>query len=219
VARSERIDTPHGRCVLVTLEDPDDLGRAIEALPDLEQTLAWQKSEHVRREFVAGRTALHLALDDFAPGIGAGRRGAPMMPEGFTGSISHKRGSAIAIVASADRGWVGVDLEQAAPPKIDIARRILTNREQQALPADDGIPGSARNSFARGRAVTLRFAIKEAIYKAVDPIVERYVGFTEVELDVGDGSCTVRSELPAAIEASWREYAGHWIATARAIRR
>ncbi|MBA2544668.1 MAG: 4'-phosphopantetheinyl transferase superfamily protein [Deltaproteobacteria bacterium] len=204
------VDTPHGRCVLVTLDDDADaLARAIAALPELEQTLARQKTEHVRREFVAGRTALHLALGDFAPAIGAGRRGAPVMPEGFTGSVSHKRGAAIAIVAPIDTGWVGVDLEHAASPRFDISTRILTAREQQALPADDG----------RGRAVTLRFAIKEAIYKAVDPIVERYVGFTEVELDVGDGFCAVESKLPAAIEATWREHAGHWIATARAIRR
>jgi enterobactin synthetase component D len=209
VSRSELLDSPHGRCVLVALDDDAEVMRAIAALPELEQALAIQKLPHVRREFVAGRTALHLALGDFEPAIGVGRRGAPVMPDGFTGSISHKQGVAIAIVGPAGEGWVGIDLERAAAPKLDIARRILTEREQQRLPIDD----------ERGRAVTLRFSIKEAIYKAVDPIVERYVGFTEVELDVGDVYCGVSSELPATIEATWREHAGHWIATARAIRR
>jgi hypothetical protein len=80
--------------------------------------------------------------------------------------------------------------------------------------------------------VTLRFAIKEAIYKAIDPHLRRYVGFTEVELDLepgepgepgdpgdpGDpcGACRVTHALPLAIEAAWREHAGHWLATARA---
>lgn len=208
--RSEALDTAHGRCVLVTLEDDADLARALDALPELEQALAYQKLAHARREFVAGRTALHLALGDFEVAIGAGRRGAPAMPAGFTGSVSHKQGTAIAIVAPFEAGWIGIDLERAAPPKLDIARRILTDRERQGLPALDD---------ERGRAVTLRFSIKEAIYKAVDPIVERYVGFSEVELDLGDGYCSVTSNLPAAIEATWREHAGHWIATARATRR
>lgn len=205
--RSEVLETPHGRCVLVGFDDEEAVTRAITALPAHEQALAWAKlTPHTRRDFVAGRTALHLALDDFSYAIEAGHRGAPRMPDGLTGSVSHKAGTAIAIVAPAGTGWVGIDLEHAAPSRMDIARRILTAAEQAALPADP-------------RAVTLRFAIKEAIYKAVDPIVERYVGFTEVELDVGAIYCTVSSKLPAAIEATWREHGGHWIATARAVRK
>jgi 4'-phosphopantetheinyl transferase EntD len=92
------------------------------------------------------------------------------------------------------------------PPRLPIERRILTPREQQGI---------------SGRDVTLRFAIKEAIYKAVDPIVRRYVGFTEVELEVSaDGSCTVHvvdaSRLPVVVEAWWQERDGLWLATARA---
>ena len=53
--------------------------------------------------------------------------------------------------------------------------------------------------------------------------MRRYVGFTEVELDVGDdGSVVVTvldlARLPVAIEAWWREHDGHWLATARARR-
>lgn len=204
---TEVIETLHGRCVLVRFDDGDDLSRAIAELPRAEQALAHAKlTDATRRDFVAGRTALHLALDDFGAAIERTHRNAPAMPSGLTGSISHKQGSAIAIVAPAEAGWVGIDLEHAAPSKQDIAKRILTEAERAALPSDP-------------RAVTLRFAIKEAIYKAVDPIVERYVGFTEVELEVGDGHCTVTSALPATISATWREHGGHWIATARATRR
>jgi 4'-phosphopantetheinyl transferase EntD len=109
-------------------------------------------------------------------------------------------------------GWIGVDLERAAPPRADIARRILTPREQARL-ADLG------DGDARGRAVTLRFAIKEAIYKAIDPYVRRYVGFLEVELDLEGDHAHVQSALPFAIEATWREHEGFWLATARATRR
>ena len=89
---------------------------------------------------------------------------------------------------------------------------MLTPREQAMI--------AGAGEVERGRAVTLRFAIKEAIYKAVDPHVRRYVGFTEVELELdgdGDGGrCGVAHALPLAIEAAWREHAGHWLATARA---
>ena len=128
-----------------------------------------------------------------------------MLPAGWVGSVSHKGPRAAAIVAPAGAGSIGIDLELAAPPRLDIARRILTAREQSRLPALD-----------RGRAVTLRFAIKEAIYKAIDPTLRRYVGFTEVELELEAERCTVTSALPFAIEVAWREHAGHWLATARA---
>jgi enterobactin synthetase component D len=121
------------------------------------------------------------------------------------GSPGRERAAFAAALVAADTGArIGLDLERAAPSRVDIAPRILTARELAALPD-------------RGRAVTLRFAIKEAIYKAVDPFVRRYVGFTEVELDVrDDGSVLVSSALPVAIEATWREVDGLWLATARA---
>jgi hypothetical protein len=51
-------------------------------------------------------------------------------------------------------------------------------------------------------------------------MVRRYVGFTEVELEIAaDGSCSVHvvdaTRLPVTIEAWWREHDGHWLATAR----
>ena len=203
--RSERLALAHGACVLVELVDPDAAVTALAALAAAEQHRAGQLGPVRRGEFIAGRTALHLALGSDAP-ILSDDRGAPILPPGWTGSISHKAGLAAALVAPAGAGCVGVDLELAAAPRADIARRILTPREQAALPD-------------RGRAVTLRFAIKEAIYKAVDPYVRRYVGFTEVELELDGDAVAVATALPFAIEATWREHAGHWLATARAVPR
>jgi 4'-phosphopantetheinyl transferase EntD len=135
-------------------------------------------------------------------------RGAPIVPAGMTGSISHKLARAAALIAMAEHGHVGVDLERAAPTKLDIAKRILTANEARVA----------------GSELLRVFAIKEAIYKAIDPIVRRYVGFQEVELVVGEGGdvkVTVvdAGRLPVAIEAWWTELDGHWLATARARRR
>lgn len=196
---TERFALGHGACVVVELADPQ---AALARLPADEQRRAHELSEVRRRDFIAGRTALHLALDTAAP-ILSDDRGAPVLPAGWVGSLSHKGPRAAALVAPAGRGHVGVDLERAIAPRLDIAERILTAREQAALPD-------------RGRAVTLRFAIKEAIYKAIDPYVRRYVGFTEVELEFAGDTAAVTTALPFSIEVSWREHAGHWLATARA---
>lgn len=199
-----RVDTPHGRALIV------DASEAVLVLPE-ERALGAAMGEVRRAELYAGRTALRAALVEDLPEalaipILSDDRGAPILPAGWVGSISHKHGRAAALVA-ADRGArIGVDLEAAVAPRQDIGRRILTPRERAQL-ADE-------------RGVTLRFAIKEAIYKAIDPFERRYVGFLEVELDVAaDGGCVVTTELPLAIEAWWTERDGHWLATARAHRR
>jgi len=204
VLRTERLVLAHGACVIVELDDAD---AALGGLAAAEQQRAAELGPVRRRDFIAGRTALRLALGaDRAidAAILADDRGAPVLPPGWVGSLSHKGGLAAALVAPAGAGHVGIDLERAAPPRADIARRILTEREQAALPD-------------RGASVTLRFAIKEAIYKAIDPYVRRYVGFTEVELALDGDAVAVTTALPFAIEASWREHGGHWLATARAV--
>lgn len=212
----ERVATAHGEVVLVELGE--DVGAALAALPAAEREHAGRLSATRRREFVAGRAALHAAIGDHATPILADDRGAPALPAGWVGSISHKISPhghpgavAAAIAAPAGDGWIGVDLERAEPSRVDIARRVLTPRELAQLPEPGRDP-------ERGREVALRFAIKEAIYKAIDPHLRRYVGFTEVELELLGGACRIAHALPLAIEAAWCERGSHWLATARARR-
>ena len=99
-----------------------------------------------RATWVAGRVARHAALEalgaPFAGAILSTVCGAPAMPAGFLGSVSHKTTLAIALVACADPGGgvtVGVDLEVARPLRQDIAPRVLTPAERAelfALPAE-----------------------------------------------------------------------------------
>ncbi len=206
--RSDPLELAHGRCVLVELDDTDDGADANDGFPlhPDEVTLAATLSPIRRRELIAGRTALRQALGQDVPVL-PDDRGAPQLPAGWVGSISHKGLHAGALVAPAGDGFVGIDLELAQPSRRSIESRILTAREQSQI--------------RDRREVTLYFAIKEAVYKAVDPIVRRYVGFTEVELEVSlDGTCMVRvldaARLPVVIEASWQERGGLWLATARA---
>ena len=190
----QRIECPHGTIVIGSFAGEPHAG---------ERALADTLSPVRRKELVAGRAALRAALGQDVP-ILRDDRGAPVLPPGWVGSITHKGDLAAALVAPATGAHVGIDLDRATPPRQAIERRILNAREQAQI---------------SGARITLAFAIKEAIYKAVDPFVRRYVGFTEVELELGDaGACSVTTALPFRVEAWWSEHDGYWLATARATR-
>jgi len=192
-------------------------------LHDDERQMALAMAPTRRAGFIAGRVALRAALG----ALDAGRptdpilhtpRGAPALPAGVIGSISHKATRAVAVVVASERGFVGVDLETRANVadirRPSIASRILTAREQDAIRLLDPV--------AHRDATLLRFSLKEAVYKAIDPIVARYVRFSEVELDVtDDGMATVRLLLPEfassapTVHARWHADNTWFISAAR----
>lgn len=203
----------HGRVVAIAVDDPDDATLA-ELHPD-ERARAETLSPLRRREWVAGRRALRRALPLPAEtALLADDRGAPVMPPGAVGSVSHKRELAVAL-AAADDGWTrGVDLEQPGPRRIDLSPRVLTAAERAAIAGVTGL--------ARDRAVILAFALKEAIYKAIDPHLRRYVGFQEVAVwPEAPGVARVEpvADWGLDVEAAWVEVDAYLIATARARRR
>ena len=96
----------------------------------------------------------------------------PVWPEGIAGSITHSRRYGIAIVCRCPGlAGVGVDLEIAGRVTGDIAQSVMTEAEREAHQGD--WPPSA---------YTANFSAKEAVFKAVNPIVGLMVGFREVEI-------------------------------------
>ena len=160
------------------------------------------ETPHGRIVVVEGdtRAALREALG-FACDIPRDDRGAPVMPAGWLGSASNKGGRAAALVAPDDGAGarIGVDLEHARAPRQPIETRVLTARELAAI--------------TDRRDITRSFAIKEAIYKALDPFLRRYIGFLEVELLAGE----VVTPLPFRVETWSCEHDGFFLATARAL--
>jgi 4'-phosphopantetheinyl transferase EntD len=150
-------------------------------------------------EWVGGRLALRRAAKE-ALGIelgpvGIGPRKEPLLPPGIAGSVAHKRGMAVAVVARVEDGTLGIDLEDPGPERVGVERLVLGPNELSALPATDRWP-----------AVLARFAVKEALYKALHPHVNRYVGFSEatVAMTGGEPSVTLRllhGEGPFSVEA------------------
>jgi 4'-phosphopantetheinyl transferase EntD len=175
-----------------------------------EQAAAQQLKGYRKIEYVGGRLAARAALAQLeerpAPVL-QDPRGAPTAGPKVSLSISHKRTLVVALAARSAFGAVGVDLEDLQPPRPGIERMVLTPSELEVVEA---MPESRRWT-----ATLLRFSIKEAIYKALAPRLQRYIDFQEAEVTPAtDGTATVRlllkeGPLPADIEArySWLEAA------------
>ncbi len=217
LSRGAIVQVPHGALAMAPI------GEGACANVDPAEIAAAAHFSVVRRnQFLAGRDCLRRALQSFAMPVQpllVDKRGAPLLPHGLTGSISHKDAHALALAARttdvAATAWsVGVDLERALPPRRDLTQRILTEAEIAQL--------HGLSELQRGRAVTLRFSIKEAMYKALDPMVQRYIGFREVSLRWQGDTATVQPLVLDGqryeVEVWWTEFDGFWVSTARARR-
>lgn len=136
--------------------------------------------------------------------------GRPMVPTGFLGSISHKDNIGVALVSEdgdvaplISKG-IGIDIEKASTLKSRIERKILTPNEREKLGHMEGV--------SRDEEVLLRFSLKEAVYKAMHPLINQYVGFQEAEITPkSDGTASVELNLKSGqhtklgtITANWR---------------
>jgi 4'-phosphopantetheinyl transferase EntD len=217
--------TPFGRLAVLDLPAEDDalaLERLGAALPAEELAHAREFAPPRRHSWVGGRAALRAALVDLGVASGpvlATPRGAPALPAGVLGSIAHKRTIAVALAALAPQGasprdvTLGVDVELDRALHFDISERVLTEAERRHV--------ATLASEARPRAVLRAFSAKEAVYKALDPWLRRFVAFSEVELelDAGHARFTPRAGEPAfAIELHEEPLAGHLLLTARVQR-
>ncbi len=200
--------TPFGLLAAIDLSAP--LGGVEHELAPEERAHAMSLPTHRRETWLGGRIALRRAtrgLEVQCPPIFSTERGAPALPERIHGSIAHKHTVAVALAATRAETTcgVGVDVEHLEPMRFDITRRVLGDAEIAAL--------SRLRDTPADHVVRVAFAVKEAVYKAIDPTCRRYVAFREVEVDVDacarEGEVEVKLGLsPAAptrlfVEARW----------------
>lgn len=214
-------ELPHGLCVAVRLPEPSEHAGewALEHLRTDERARALELPFRRRVTWAGGRIALHAALDAAgfsADAILATDRGAPRLPRGIAGSVSHKEGLAVALVTTDTGCQVGVDIEHLRQPRADIARYVLTEDERRQL--------AELPEEERWKEVLLRFSAKEALYKALDPFVRRYVSFQEVavypEIE-GGGRVQLAlkgGEGPFQADVRWEMDGGFVLTTTRVSR-
>lgn len=209
---------PHGVLTAISIPDTHDPvpDRILKQLHPLERDFAKGLNGYRQGQFVGGRLALRGACEQLqlkVPAILVDDRGAPILPEGFTGSISHKRNIAVGMVACSKEGTLGVDIEDYGPPRPAIAPAVLSPKELEEI---EGLEDEAR-----WMSILQRFSLKEAIYKALDPYVRRYVGFHEVMLQLDtNGNAHVElllkhQEGPFQVSAKYAWISGRLLCSAR----
>lgn len=136
---------------------------------DEEQVIALHPEEEIhvaravgkrRRDFALGRTCARTALAELGHGgavIAKGDDGAPLWPQGITGSITHTQGYAAALVGeNRDFAGIGIDAERAGGVTRDLWPRLFSRAEQAQI--------ATHSNPLLG--ATLFFSAKEASYKA-----------------------------------------------------
>jgi phosphopantetheine--protein transferase-like protein len=188
---------------------------ALRLLHPLEAAFASRLGQQRRETWAAGRAALRIALAlagvSESGAILPNGRGAPRLAPGVCGSISHKQGF-VAAAVRLDRTTIGVDVEALDPPRSRIARRVLTPRELEDV---SNLPESER-----WEAIAVRFSLKEAVYKAMDPWLPQELGFQDVSLRPLPGGSVIVEGAPAAavtalkVDATWSVIEGAVISLA-----
>jgi 4'-phosphopantetheinyl transferase EntD len=210
---------PHGVVAAVHLPETfDDVAPAIlQRLHPDERIHAEGLKGKRKVEWIGGRLAARGAVKALGTDLGpllSDSFGAPIAPASLTISIAHKERLAIALVARRKHGVVGVDLEFLGRDRREIAPKILVETEQCEV--------SALSEHRQWTAILLRFAIKEAIYKALAPRLQRYIGFEEACIsNVANGGATVHLQLkpgdsPKHIEAHYNWMPEGLVTTVRA---
>ena len=175
----------------------DDFQRsAIEPPASIQRSVAKRQAE-----FLAGRICARAALQQleglsFIPAIGEDR--APVWPAHISGSITHSTGHAAAIVAhKAQWRGLGMDLENVLTLERAerLAGEILTAQELQRM-AD--VP---RAQIAL--LVTLTFSVKESLFKALYPIVQKRFYFEHAEVVEWSEAGHVRLRLLTDLSSEW----------------
>lgn len=183
--------------------DPQQLLPSDWPLCRIEPPASIQRSVAKRQtEFLAGRLCARQALRQldgrlYVPPIGEDR--APIWPDDVCGSITHSTGWAAAIVAPRTH-WRGLGLDAESLLSHERASRlageILTADElarMQQLPADQ-----------HALCVTLTFSIKEALFKALYPIVGKRFYFEDAQVLDWSPDGRVRLGLLCDLSTEWR---------------
>lgn len=128
-----------------------------------------------RAEHLVGRDAAIEALclaGCVASGIEADGDGVPLWPEGYTGSIAHSAGCAVAIAASTrDAIGLGIDIEPTVGAEKDAIDALVADSGEREWIVGDAV-----------RALQI-FSAKEALFKALFPLHREYFGFEAVHLE------------------------------------
>lgn len=147
-------------------------------LPEPERVCVRHAVESRRAEFSTGRILAadalrQLGIDAFP--VKRGPSNEPLWPPGIVGSISHGCGFCVVVLARRNvTEFIGLDVESRTADVSNIRELVMTAHELRQEVSDDHIRAT--------------FCAKEAVFKAIFPLVRRFVDFTEVALEFDPGA-------------------------------
>jgi enterobactin synthetase component D len=170
--------------------------------------------------FRLGRLCAARALQQLNPGqpsgpLGRDAAGVPSWPRAITGSITHASGFASAAVAWTRHAMsLGIDVERTMSARqAQKVARVIASAEELAV-AEHAL-GNALT------AVTVVFCAKEAVFKALYPLVRHRFGYADARLiAIDSASRTFDVRLVTTLSASFRSgialrghyaSAGEWV--------
>ncbi|KTB86184.1 4'-phosphopantetheinyl transferase [Pseudomonas syringae pv. syringae PD2766] len=152
-------------------------------------------------EFLAGRLCAREAMRQldgrlYIPTLGEDR--APVWPGDVCGSITHSTGWAAAVVAHKQQ-WRGLGLDTENLLSHDRASRLAGEILTAAELAD--MAAGPEDQIAL--RVTLTFSIKEALFKALYPIVQKRFYFEDAQLLEWSADGRARLRLLIDLSSEW----------------
>lgn len=134
-------------------------------------------------EFFAGRVCAEEAIEKMTGkkvSVPANADRSPVWPSGISGSISHSKGFATAVIADSLRvSGVGVDVE-----KLFLDSQVNSLGRMFTCPVEWLLNKNHRMSMAE--FATLIFSSKESIFKCFYPFIKSYFGFKDVMISAID---------------------------------
>lgn len=98
--------------------------------------------------------------------------GAAVWPPGVIGSLAHDEEVAVAAITNSSQfSALGIDVEPAVPLPPELVMLVATSAERRCY--SSAVIGSR-----------ILFAIKEAIYKALNPLDDLFLDFQDIEVDL-----------------------------------
>ncbi|NMT64099.1 4'-phosphopantetheinyl transferase family protein [Marinobacter orientalis] len=182
--------------------EPDDFARSdILPPPSVERAVSKRQAEYLAGRFCAREGVLRATGRPDTPAQGSDR--APVWPTGCVGSITHTRGRAAAVVGQQQHyAGLGLDAEiiMTDDRALPLSRQILTRSEQARF----------RSELASqaGFFVTLVFCLKETLFKALYPLVQRRFYFEHAELLAWHPDGTASLRLLTTLSPAWPSHTG-----------
>ena len=116
------------------------------------------------------------------------KNGSPTWPKNYVGSIAHTHSYTAAVVCDAKQSCsIGIDIEELSDFPLELKSDILRMDEVEEY--------LSNNLFSDQIKLALYFSIKEAVYKAYNPIFQEFLDFQDVKVELNVATSSYKAHV------------------------